>query len=185
MEFLTWLRSWLMRHPTKEPTDAERSRYTAEVMARVRALGPLPGGSPARAPVRPWAWSHALAWARRAGLLGTRPAADGSSRQGVGWWPRMAMAMATAAGLVFALTSAHQTRRQLAQQPQGVTAAHPSAVLAESPASDEEWLEQTLDLLEQIDEEPPSAETAGDGSNDEEWLDELQWLDERELSTAS
>ncbi len=157
MEFLTWLRSWLMRHPTKEPTDAERAHYTAEVMARVRALGPLPGGSPARAPVRPWAW-----------------------------WPRMAMAMATAACLVFALTSAHQTRRQLAQQPPGATASHPSAtMLAESPTSDEAWLEQTLDLLEQIDEEPPSAETAGDGSNDEEWLDELQWLDERELSTAS
>lgn len=156
MEFLTWLRSWLTRHPTKEPTDAERIHYTAEVMARVRALGPLPGGSPAKAPVRPWAW-----------------------------WPRMAMAMATAAGLVFAVSTAHQTRRQLAQQPQGATASHPSAVLAESPASDEEWIEQTLDLLEQIGEEPPSAETAGDGSDDEEWLDELQWLDESELSTAS
>ena len=156
MEFLTWLRSWLMRHPTKEPTDAERAHYTAEIMARVRTLGPLPGGSPARAPVRPWAW-----------------------------WPRIAMAMATAAGLVFAVSTAHQTRRQLTQQPQGATASHPSAVLAESPTSDEAWLEQTLDLLEQIDEEPPSAETAGDGSNDEKWLDELQWLDERELSTAS
>ena len=148
MEFLTWLQNWLRRHPLKEPTDAERSHYTAEVMARVRALSPLPGVSPARASVRPWAW-----------------------------WPRMAMAMATAAGLVFAVSTAHQTRRQLAQQPQGVTVSDPS---------DEEWLEQTLELLEQLElEGETSPETAGDGSDDEEWLDELQWLDESELSTAS
>ncbi|MEK7880255.1 MAG: hypothetical protein AAB285_10385, partial [candidate division NC10 bacterium] len=68
--------------------------------------------------------------------------------------------------------TASQTRRQLAQQPQGATVSDPS----------EEWLEQTLELLEQLEGET-SPETAGDGSNDEEWLDELQWLDESELST--
>lgn len=146
MEFLTWLRSWLLRHPLKEPTDAERSHYTAEVMARVRALGPQPASAPIRVPARSW-----------------------------GWWPRMAMAMATAAGLAFVVSTTHQSRRQLAQQPQGVTVSDPS---------DEEWLEQTLELLEQLEGET-SPETAGDGSEDDEWLDELQWLDESELSAAS
>ena len=83
------------------------------------------------------------------------------------------MAMATAAGLAFVVSTTHQSRRQLAQQPQGVTVSDPSS---------EEWLEQTLELLEQLEGET-SPETAGDGSNDEEWLDELQWLDESELST--
>lgn len=157
MEFLTWLRTWLTRHPLKEPADAARAHYTAEVMARVRAVGSLPGGSPARVPVRPWArWSHSL-------------------RQVVGW-PRFAVAMATAAGVAFAVHTASQTRRQLAQQPQGVTVSDPS--------SDEEWLEQTLQLLEQL-EEDSSTETAGDGADEEDWLEELQWLDDSELSTAS
>ena len=165
MEFLTWLRSWLTRHPLKEPADAARAHYTAEVMARVRAVGPLPGGSPARAPVQPWAW-----WSRHL-------------RQVMGW-PRFAVAMATAAGVAFAVHTAQQTRRQLAQQPQGVTVSDPSASFAESPASDEEWLEQTLQLLEQL-EEDSSTETAGDGADEEDWLEELQWLDDSELSTAS
>ena len=165
MEFLAWLRRWLMRHPTKEPADAERAHYTAEVMTRVRSLDPLPGGSPARTPLRLWArWSSRL-------------------RQVVEW-PRVAVALATAAGLALAVNTVHQTRRQLAQHPQDVTVSHPSAMLAESPASDEQWLEQTLHLLEQL-EEDPSTETAGDGSTDEEWLNELRWLDENELSTAS
>ena len=145
MEFLTWLRNWLLRHPLKEPTDAERSDYTADVMAKVRALDLQPVRAPVLVPARSW-----------------------------GWWPRLAMAMATAAGLAFALSTTHQTRRQLAQQPQGVTVSE----------LDEEWLEQTLELLEQLEGET-SPETAGDGSEDDEWLDELQWLDESELSTAS
>jgi hypothetical protein len=153
MEFLTWLRSWLTRHPLKEPAETERASYTVEVMTRVRALGSPSVVTPATVPVRRWSW-----------------------------WPRMAMAMATAAGLVFAVSTVHQTRRRLAQQPQGAAASHPSAVLAESPVSDEEWIEQTLQLLEELEEET-APETAGDGSNDEEWLDELQWLDESELST--
>lgn len=165
MEFLTWLRTWLTRHPLKEPAETERASYTAEVMARVRAVGPLPGGSPARVPVRPWAWwSHYL-------------------RQVVGW-PRFAVAMATAAGVAVAVGTFSQERPHLARQlPQDVRISEPAA-LAQSPSTDEEWLERTLQLLEQL-EEDPSAETAGDGADEEDWLQELQWLDDSELSTAS
>jgi hypothetical protein len=92
--------------------------------------------------------------------------------------------MATAAGVAFAVSATHQARRQLAQQPQGVAASEHSSSLAESSPSDEEWLEQTLQLLEQL-EEDTSPETAGDGSDEEDWLEELQWLDDSELSSAS
>lgn len=155
MEFLTWLRSWLTRHPLKEPAETERASYTVEVMTRVRALGSPSVVTPATAPVRRWSW-----------------------------WPRFAVAMATTAGVAVAVGIFSQERPQLAQQlPQDVRISEPAA-LAESPSTDEEWLEQTLQLLEQL-EEDPSAETAGDGADEEDWLEELQWLDDSELSTAS
>jgi len=55
--------------------------------------------------------------------------------------------------------------------------------LAESPPSDADWIEQTLQLLEEIDEDAPE-ETTGD-TDEEDWLNELQLLDETELTASS
>ena len=59
-------------------------------------------------------------------------------------------------------------------------------VLAEAPQSDDSWVAQTLQLLDQLDEELPNEPAAGEAtSNDNEWLDELQMLDENELAARS
>jgi hypothetical protein len=57
-------------------------------------------------------------------------------------------------------------------------------MLAESSpaAEDDQWLDQTMQLLEQLDEDLP-----GDVSNDasDDWLNELQQIDETELAANS
>ena len=178
MELMTWFQAWLTRHPLKGPAEAERASYTAEVMTRVRALDPPSAVVPASVPVRRWAW-----------------------------WSRFAVAMATTAAVAVTVSLVHQSRSQLATPPLRDVGMSDPATLAESPSpgaaplwppagghlprfagespsTEEEWFEQTLQLLEQL-EEDSSAETAGDGVEEEEWLEELQWLDDSELSTAS
>jgi len=88
-------------------------------------------------------------------------------------WPRLAMTLATVAAGILIMMSV--TRLQPGQ---------PVTTLAESPAgSEDQWLEETLLLLDELDEDV-SSESAGDGS-EEEWLEELEWLDETELAASS
>ena len=92
-------------------------------------------------------------------------------------WPRLSMTLATvAAGILIMMTVTHQASRQLAHPPEAV-------LIAESPAADDQWLEDTLQLLDELDEDV-SSETAGDGSEDE-WLEELELLDETDLASSS
>ena len=51
-------------------------------------------------------------------------------------------------------------------------------MLAEAASTEDLWLEQTLQLLEALDEDDM-------GPLDEEWLEELKWLDELELGASS
>jgi len=57
-------------------------------------------------------------------------------------------------------------------------------VLAETePAlEDEAWIEQTLGLLEELDEDLPMNP---DEDTREEWFEELEWLDQAELAATS
>jgi hypothetical protein len=81
------------------------------------------------------------------------------------------MTLATvAAGILIMLTVTHQPSRQLPQ-------------IAESPSADDRWLEETLLLLEELDEDVAD-ETVG-GALEEEWLEELQLLDDMELTARS
>ena len=134
------LLSWLTRHPLKKPSGIDRAQYTAEVMAKIKALD---SPAPAPAPVRIWL-----------------P------------WPRLAMTLATvAAGMLIMLSVRHQAPTPLPQ-------------IAESLAgSEDQWLEETLLLLDELDEDV-SSDTAGDGSEDE-WFEELDWLDETGLASRS
>ena len=184
MDFTTWFRTWLTRHPLKTPSGLDRRQYTAEVMASIRALDPASARTPAAHPVRQWAF-----------------------------WPQFAMTIATAAaGIAIAVgtvSSSHRRfARNVAQEAQVLAALegpnsepllgvgseaerlsaelemHDSLVLAEAEVSDAEWIEHTLKLLDQLNEDA-SADTAGDGSkdgSDEDWLKELQTLDEQDLS---
>lgn len=184
MDFSTWLVTWLKRHPLNEPWSLDRDRYTAQVMARVRASAQHPSRAPASIPVFEW-FS----------------------------WPRLAFAGAAvgAAAMFWIVGTVHQSQTQLARaidrDAQLLTAFDEplpatdrgsvdelaqdlqeadTVMLAESTPSDDQWVEQTIQLLDQLNEEPPDADTTGSSNqNQEEWLNELQTLDESELAQHS
>ena len=169
VDVVAWLKEWLIHHPLRSPSEGVQASYTAEVMARIKT---------SEAPAPAWRW---------------RPR------------PRVAFALGTAAvcGLT-ALMVVHRAPTQLAQQveqswqllselgewdalPIGdldeeVRTVDHLMMLAESqPASDDEaWIEQTIELLNTLDE--PSAVPAEPQSL-EELLQELESLDESELAT--
>ena len=177
MHFSTWLRTWLARHPLKEPRNHDPARYRTEVMEKVRALH-----QPAHMPAASPRWFS---------------------------WPRIGLAMATVAvGLVLVAISSQRAQVHLADQivhessvvaelddPNFVPAANgdvdslaeevetlDTMTLAESTPSDDQWLDQTLSLLDQLDEDDAGPT---DSSSEEEWLKELQLLDDTELSASS
>ena len=182
MDFLSWWQGWLTRHPLKSPQRLDRSAYTAQVMTRVRQEAR--SASPASG-VRSWVV-----------------------------WPRLGLALAAAAaGMVVVLHQEQQTGGRLARQIERDTAllaaveeplTEPVATgdpeelaeelalvetftLAEAPQSDEAWIQDTVQLLNQLDEELP-ADAAGEdttGSSDDDWMQELQTLDESDLAASS
>ncbi len=148
MDFMAWFRDWLSRHPLKELDPSQHSRFTAEVMTRVRRLSqPQPGQAPA-----PWSPARWVVW------------------------PSLALA---AAGLVIALTL-----HRPGAEPEMVRTTPQSTplMLAEGPSDDERWLEQTLLLLEDLDE---SAASDGSVDEDAQLLDELEQLEQEEVATRS
>ena len=182
MDFTAWLKGWLVRHPLKLPEALDRSEYTAQVMVRVRQE------AGAAAPA-----SWARSW---------------------GFWPRLGLALATsAAGVFVVLHQGQQAGVRLAQQvEQGtallaaveeplaepLTAEEPDALaedlelldtftLAEAPQSDEAWIQDTVQLLNQLDEDLPEDADGNDatGPSDEYWMQELQSLDESALAASS
>lgn len=145
MDLATWLKSWLRRHPLKEPEAEPRSRYTAEVMARVRPHTNAPVG----VGIRRW-----LPWPGRAVLAFA----------------------SVAAGIAVAVAVSQAVRLP------GLVPRPSAAVLAESPADeDQAWLEETLELLDELEEELPE-DAAPD---DESWLEELEMLEDAELAARS
>ncbi len=185
MDFTAWFRAWLTRHPLKGPHGVEAARYTDEVMAKVRALQPP---ASVRAPLRFWL-----------------P------------WPRLALIAATAAvGLLIVMGTLHRAQLQLAsaidRDAQVITAVDelvPTApagsgatpedlaqelqtadilVLAESVPSDDQWLDQTLQLLQQLDEDVPEETISASGhtaESQDDLLKALQQLDEKDLTANS
>ena len=176
MDFSRWLAGWLKRHPLKDSRDLDPARYTAEVMARVRALEPQ--STSAASPLR---WLP---------------------------WPRLALTLATAAaGLLVAVgvvyRSASRLADQIDQEAQVLASlddtvlveplvvgedelvdemeAQDLIVLAEEPASDDAWVNDTLKLLDQLDDELP----ADDSSSSDDWMNELEVLDDSELAANS
>lgn len=87
-------------------------------------------------------------------------------------WPRLALTLATVATGILIMVSV--TRLQPGQ---------PVTTLAESPASEDRWVEDTLQLLDELDEDVAD-DTVG-GTSEEEWFEELQLLDETELAASS
>ena len=191
MDFATWLHSRLARYPLKEPQAFDRARYTAEVMERVKALGePAPALRPAS---RWWAWPRlALAAAAVAVALlvvgrvqSPGPGPVPASMTGAPETP-LAEQIADDTQVLAALDEllplapvAPDDAEGLADELEAVDA----LLLAEAPPSEDAWIEQTLTLLEQLEEDLPEGDT--DDPSGDEWLDELQWLDEHDLAASS
>ena len=185
MDFADWLSTRLARHPLKAPSDVERRRFTAQVMARVRAET-----SPRRAPS-----ASPLLW---------------------GFWPRLGVSLAAAAAVLAVVGRLHlagsnqRLAAQLAREsellaeldePASAWTSAPDdvdslaeeleyrdmLVLAEAPPSGDTWVADTLQLLDQLDEElPDDAATPNDANTTEDdWLNELQMLDDSELAARS
>ena len=57
-------------------------------------------------------------------------------------------------------------------------------VLAEAQPADETWIQETLLLLEDVGEAAPEA-GPGQGAGEEDWLQDLELLDELEMSASS
>ena len=154
MDFSDWFARWIARHPLKSPAEHTRADYTAEVMARVKAEAPRHA---AGTPVHPWSLERI--------------------------WPGLAFAAAAAVALLvlrphFATSPAGQAAQTT---PEPVAARQ--IVLAESQ-EDESWLEETVQLLDELGEDA-TGELTGTTSDDEEWLQELETLDEDELASSS
>ena len=176
MDFSRWLTTWLTRHPLKEPADLDRAAYTREVISKIRGQ------------------------AHRAPAAATR------------WWiltnPGLALAAAVAVVLVVT-TVQRSSGLQLAQRAlrdaallagvdeNGVDLPGDETerladdlelldtlVLAEAPPSDDAWIQQTMQLLDQLDEDPASKDSSTDRS-EEEWLDDLEMLDQDDLASTT
>jgi len=180
MDFSTWLRTRLARYPLKEPPAFDRTRFVAEVMERVNALG---GPTPALRPAgRWWAWPRlalAAAAVAVALLVVGRVQSPGPGRPLVEQIADDAQVLAALDELLPLAPVAPDDAEGLAQE----LAAMDALLLAEAPPSEDAWFEQTLTLLEQLEEDLP--EGAADDPSGDEWLDELQWLDEHDLAASS
>jgi len=179
MDLAAWVRQWLSAHPLKEHSRGDRARYTAEVMERVRTLG-----QPATAP-RPVArW---FAWPQ-VSLATAAVAAAVFMVVGRMEYPMIPLAdqvdhdvqvLAAVAETNVVMDLAADDLDTLAEDLEALD----TLVLAEAQSVEEQWLEETLWLLQEVgDDGPPDA--AGETS-EEPWLDELELLDEFELTAAS
>lgn len=181
MDFTTWLRQWLERHPLKGPPDLDRARFTVEVMARVRRVSaPSQGWAPHKTR-RSWLFMRlglvaATAAAGIALIIGVttharRQLADHLVREA------QLLAMIDESGVAIQEAQGDDNPDALAEE---VELIDQLTVLAEVRPSDE-GIEQTLQLLEQLDEDALDAAT--DDASDHTLIEELQHLDEQEIST--
>ena len=162
MTFDQWLRRWLTQHPLKEAAGQGRARFTADVMARVRALASAPAA-------RPFGSRHDVP----------------STSLWMSWrvWGWGLAVSAVAAGVVLVASVGVRSPVQVARRMPAPNIE--TLVLAESTSHDAQWVEESLQLLDQLDEE--SAADADDSApaSDDEWLQELQTLDESDLASTS
>ena len=186
MNFADWLTSWLARHPLKPPSEEDRVRYTAEVMERVKALAPTPHYSDrSRAPnlVRGWGWPRlglalAAAAAAFACILGLHAASQHQLAQRAGRDAAVLAALGEPEGEPFTPDDMDALADDLELSD--------TLTLAESPSQGEAWLERTLQLLQDVDDESmEDLSGSADPSNPDEWLEDLRDLDESEFAAHS
>ncbi len=183
MDFSTWLKEWLSGHPVKMP-ELDSHAYTDQVMARIRQ------GQEEQKPSL--VWSMLFPRLALAAVAASVVAVMLISRQ-----PNTARLMSRAnagadAAEVFGQFSALAA---LDENDWEEFSEDDVAALLETSdemellmfaedvgaSSDQQWLEQTLTLLEQFDEEAVEADS-GDSDAEDEWLQELEMLDTVDLT---
>lgn len=178
MTFETWLQGWLTRHPPSQRTDAERARFTEQVMARVTSGDrPSPSPKPLRIPWLPWVLVAATATAAVA-IVWHNP----SHRSQMAKPPTLE----AQAPLAVSDTPLMAQQDILPRKPERGAKPSGPILLAQELSEDEAWLDETLRLLEELDEEVSDETTGGDELyDDEEWLDDLEMFDGNELAASA
>jgi len=197
MDFMMKLNHWLGRHPLKEPPETDRAQFTERVMARVQA---------SQAPARASAWGFlsqprfALGIAMAAAVVAVaflaivpqsgkqvavapEPAVTESAPEAVASLPEQTadeVALLAAVNGLDLDALPEGDVEVVAEEMQLIEQIMLAQQVQES--SDEEWLEQSLYLFEQLEEEIPT-DTSGNGS-ESEWLEELRLLDELDLASS-
>ena len=168
MEFTSWLTNWLRHHPLRTPTGYERTRYTADVMGRVNTIA-----HGETAPQHSWWALPRLAFAVAAAAAGVAIAIGTTRAVSSG---RLAKQVAHEAQLLAALD---EPTPELNGDVGALTEElklHDTLVLAEAQSDDTSWIEQTMQLLNELDDQAP-ADSTESSSSDEEWMNDLQLLE--------
>ena len=163
MDFSTRLRSWLAGYPVKLPAEHNAAQYTADVIERVRAIE-----RPSAAPVPRQTWRH-LTWFAAVATAALIMVVTG--RQ-LGHGP-----LGPSGGLAFHPALTNGETEAMAQE----MAVLDAMVIAEAePSADEEWIDETLLLMEQLGED-----ASADPTSDEDRLLEDLLQDEPNQPQAS
>ena len=183
MEFTAWLREWLGRHPLKEPPELDGERFTAEVMSRVNTLSQPSQARGSQGTLHRWPFMRlgfvAAAAAAGIALIVGAIAQSKSQRADHSLHEAQLLAMIEDVDLAIQEAPEADDPEALAEEAEFTDQL---TVLAEATPSDQQTIEQTLQLLEQLDEE--SFEGAVDDSSDRTLIEELQQLDEQEFSAT-
>ena len=180
MDFAEWFTAWLSRHPLKSPSEADRGRFTADVMARVRA-------ETAVRPAAGWA-IHRSGWLRFALPLVAAAAALMAVHIRRPADARLATEMVQRADVLVEIGEPLESFlpadvEELAEDVER----EDLIVLAEAPAESDNatWIADSMKVLEEIDETLPDEGAAAGTGKDEQWLEELETLDQSELAAQS
>lgn len=92
------------------------------------------------------------------------------ARQWLWLFPNPVYALVSAAAVVLIVTALVQPQQ---------------ARLAELPTDDETWIQQTLQLLEELEQSDDATSAGEPAQSDDEWLQELEMIDEADLATSS
>lgn len=187
MMFEAWVRQYIQRHPVKSAGQEEdKALFTSQVMERVREV---PQPVAARQFVNA-AWLPRLARPRltfafaavAAGLLVAFVGLRSATHE------RLAKDIVARAAVLAAFSDGEplldNDAEALADE---VDAGEQLMMLAgDQPSSDDAtWIEQMSQVLDQLDEGPSGAAASAPDSSDTNWQDELDTLDDAELSASS
>lgn len=185
MNFEAWLRSWLSRHPLKEPPAAQSKAYTAAVMSRVKSE--LAQEEPQKtAGLSLWVWPRiplALA-AACAGIVVAVGVSQYRSTQLAKSLLRESQQLAELAGPETEIIEADDVKTMASEWEAIDRLRLAEDNVSNKGADDAKWIDDLSKVLNQLDEDVSSDNSSSDKDTDQ-WLDELEMLDKTQDSASS